>query len=171
MPLAYSGAGSPLLLALAYPALEHDFAVQTAVLVGAPFFDVDTNLKAGSLKRIVNIYGSDDLGLRTSGSLPHIAKKFTHSEHSFETINIELKDIHHVEYFYQNGENPTPEQKKASSFIARLTQAALDSAELERVLVKFNATLQEQTYVDPNTNISHHIRTYIIDTKNIPDNL
>ncbi|GEM_PF-2200012 len=171
VPLAYSGAGSPLLLALSDPSLNYrDFGIATAVLVGTPFFDVDTTVKTSSLKQIINVYGSDDLFLNKPSSVPHISKRFTHLQHPMETINIELKDIGHTEYFYKSGDNPTPEQIKASNFIARLTQAARNANDLNDLLFLVG-TPTITSYVDPATNITHVIKTYVVDTKNLPANL
>jgi hypothetical protein len=163
-----------MLLALSDPAARyHDFGVETAILVGAPLYSEDSVIETGSLKTIINVYGSDDPGLKSPNALPHILKQFSHNQHSLDTINIELKDIHHTEYFYKNGENPTPEQQKASNFIARLTQAALIPEIFENFLfgLKGVVSFQDRLYTDPATNISHRIRTYVIDTKNLPANL
>ena len=79
-----------------------------------------------------------------------------------------MKDVNHTEYFYKTGENPTPEQLKASAFIARLSQKALNPTELNLFLENFDNSLVRTDYIDPITGIKHTIRTYVIDTKNIP---
>jgi hypothetical protein len=172
VPLAYSGSGAPMLFALSDPTIRyHDFGVETAILVGAPLYSESAVIETGSLKTIINVYGSDDLGLKPPSELPHILKQFSHNQHSLDTINIELKDIHHTEYFYKNGENPTLEQQKASNFIARLAQKALNLEELELFLKKFDNNLVTEEFIDPATGIKHYIRSYVIDTKNIPEAL
>jgi len=170
VPLAYSGAGRPLLDALANKA-QNGFDIKTAILVGAPLYPEDTIIRSPSLERVINVFGSDDVfyGLQNEPSIPTV---YTSASRSIETINIELLGIDHNEYFYKNGDITTPEQVKASAFIARLTQATLNpQTDLEDLLRKFGGSLREQIYTDPITNISHRIRTYVIDTKNIPDNL
>ena len=106
--------------------------------------------------------------------LTPIAKRFTHDEHSLETINIELQGIKHNDkgsYFYTDPKDATPEQIKASNFIARVTQAALSEIGLQGVLRSFDNNLVATEYTDPSTKIKHKIRTYVIDTKNIPEAL
>ncbi len=95
-----------------------------------------------------------------------------------ETINIELKNIQHTEYFYATGDNPTPEQVNASNFLARLTQAAMTEQEFGIVLSKleqtnngFTISKQTDEYIDPATGIKHTIKTFVIDTIKIPGTL
>jgi hypothetical protein len=167
IPVGYSGAGRPLLDALNNP-IHRGFGVETVVLVGAPINFSETRLYSMSLQKVINVYGTDDLFLGYQGQ-PAIAPFFINNGHSITTINIELKDINHVEYFYESDDNPTLEQIKASNFIARLAQASLTDEALARFL-ELVGTPRDEIYTDPSTGIKHKIQTYVVDTKNLSDN-
>lgn len=125
-------------------------------------------IKSPSLERIINIYGSNDVGhYSAETNIPSIPKIYTHAANAFETINIELKDISHLEYFYKNGDNPPLKQIRASNFIARVTQASLNVDQLEGFLRQFAPTPTIQTYLDPNTNKIQTVRTYMVDLENL----
>jgi len=170
VPLAYSGGARALFPAFS-ESLYNGFGIKTAVLVGAPM--VSTKVHSGPLERIINIYGSEDMFL--TGPTP-IAKRFTHDEHSLETINIELQGIKHNDkgsYFYTNPKDATPEQIRASNFIARLTQASLDKTSLTQFFESLEQRIGNPTseiYTDPTTHIAHTIKTYKVDWSKLPEN-
>jgi len=171
VPLAYSGSGRPLLAALSDPNYQ-GFGLETAVLVGVPLTDADTVIQSGPLKRIINIYGSNDQFLNINKvpgepdtDLPAIKKKFTHKQHYFDTINIELKGVKHSGqngYFYSSAMGLSV---KASEVIAGLTQAALDSEGLDRFLRNtFGDHDTEELIIDTDNYISNGlVKTYIVD--------
>lgn len=146
---------------------QDGFGIKTAIMVGTPLTMMDNFIQSPSLERVINIFGSDDIfyDLQEGPSIPD----FFTGTHSIETINIKLLDVNHNEYFYANGATPTLEQVKASNFIAWLTQASLSDATLTRFL-ELIGTPTIQPYTDPITGIEHTIRTYVIDTRNLPDN-
>jgi hypothetical protein len=166
VPIAYSGGAKPMLLALSNPAFS-GFGVETAIVVGAPM-DL-TAMTSGPLKRIINVYGTEDyflpekrdllsdtMGTDFASLVPTIQRKFTHTFHEFETINIELVGIEHNRYFYNSDETPT----KASDFIARLSQAALQDGTLEGFLRQFAGDPVWTVDVVPGMNQT--VRTYTV---------
>ena len=75
-------------------------------------------------------------------------------------------------YFYSDESTATPLQKKASNFIARLTQAALTQERLTRFLndlQQFTGTPPRSAFTDPNTGINHDSYTYVVDLGVLPD--
>ena len=81
-----------------------------------------------------------------------------------ETINIEIKGIDHVGYFYDaTNPNPDPLTVKANNFIARITQAALDPVILERELSRTGIAYEDTTDASGN-----RVRTYKVDLDLLP---
>lgn len=175
VPLGYSGGGMPILLTLSDEKYK-GFGVDSVVLVGSP--TLVTDLRWTSVDRVINIYGSKEEFLRGNESaliqmlgidplisdevlnaLPRVSHKFTRDNGPMETINIEIKDINHVGYFYDAADpNPSSLKVKANNFIARITQASLDPIVLGRELSRLGVAFEDVTDASGN-----RVRTYKVD--------
>ena len=169
-PVAYSGGGHALLSALSAdrPEAQDGFGVKTAILVGAPI--PRPSVHKGPLERIINIYGSEDMFFKGDvPGAPPIPQRFTHDQHPLETINIKLMGVKHNDqdsYFYTSAEHPSQLQINASNFIARLAKASRNMDDMRDFLFEFGNP-DPVLFIDPQTGISHQIKTYVIDTANI----